>query len=153
MTNGRIAAAALGAATLGLAGAALADTPTPPEAVDFTEDALVEAPLTAEPEDGYRGVQLFMAEDGPNCLGCHANYDTSATGRSGEVGPSLSVVGDRHAEAWFRALLVDSHRVFGEETAMPRFYVADEDTGDTILSAQEVEDLVAYLMELHAYGN
>jgi len=126
-----------------------------PGDVAFTEAddvVTVTTPLTDTPGDGYRGVQLFMAEDGGNCLGCHENYDTAATGRAGDVGPNLSLVGDKHAEGWFRALLVDAHSVFGEETLMPQFYVAD-DQGETLLSAQEIEDIVAYLMELHAYGN
>lgn len=140
---------AVGVVALG----SLAAAQTAPEDVGFTADGRVTAPLVEGGGDGYRGVQLFMDAEKTNCLGCHENYDTAATGRAGDVGPDLSLVGDKHAESWFRALLVDSHKVFGEDTAMPRFYVADPETGETALTAQEVEDLVAYLMELHQFGN
>ena len=105
----------------------------PPEEVAFTDDMTVPEPLTTARADGYRGVKLFIDESRTNCLACHQNYDTEGVGRSGDVGPDLSVVGDRHAEAWFRALLVDSHRVFGEDTPMPRYYVPDPHTGETML--------------------
>jgi sulfur oxidation c-type cytochrome SoxX len=138
------------AIALAATGAWAADV-TPPEEVVFTEDDTVPEPLTTAEADGYRGVQLFIDETKTNCLACHQNYDTEGVGRSGDVGPDLSLVGDRHAEAWFRALMVDSHRVFGGDTPMPRYYVPDTHTGETMLTAREIEDIVAYLMELHLY--
>ncbi len=54
-----------------------------------------------------------------------------------------------------RAILVDSKAVFGDQTIMPAFYrtaglnkVAEDFAGKTILTAQQVEDIIAYLMTL-----
>ena len=55
----------------------------------------------------------------------------------------------------FTEFCEDMKKVFGDETVMPAFYrtsnfhrVADKFAGKTILSAQQVEDVVAYLATL-----
>ena len=69
-----------------------------------------------------------------------------------DVGPVLDGVADRWSAEELRAIVVNSKAVFGEETVMPGFYslevgkfVSEDLVGKTILSAQEVEDVVAYL--------
>jgi sulfur-oxidizing protein SoxX len=54
-----------------------------------------------------------------------------------------------------RAIVSDSKKVFGSETVMPGFYslnvgvnVRKDLVGKTILTAQQVEDVVAYLETL-----
>ena len=73
----------------------------------------------------------------------------------GDVGPSLDGVASRWNEAQLRAILVDSKKVFTDATVMPGFYtlnvginVREESVGKTIISAQDVEDVVAYLATL-----
>lgn len=70
------------------------------------------------------------------------------------VAMSLTGVADRRSEAKLRGLLVNSKNTF-EDTIMPAIYRTDSFTrnmkkfeGKTILSAQEVKDVVAYLMTL-----
>ena len=70
----------------------------------------------------------------------------------GDVGPVLDGVADRWSAEELRAIVVNSKAVFGDETVMPGFYslevgkfVSEDLVGKTILSAQEVEDVVAYL--------
>ena len=63
------------------------------------------------------------------------------------------------AERWtpeeLRAIVINSKAVFGEQTVMPGFYSLDvgvnvrEDlVGKTILTAEQVESIVAYLATL-----
>ncbi|MGF1447519.1 MAG: c-type cytochrome [Pikeienuella sp.] len=135
-----------GVFALGLCGGAVASDVVAPDAVELTEAGTIEAPLTAEPGDGYRGVQLFITEEAM-CTSCHYNHDVEGTGLSGDVGPTLSLIGDQDSVPQLRAILVNAPAVFGEDTPMPAYYVADE-AGETILSAQDIEDLIAYLQEL-----
>ena len=68
---------------------------------------------------------------------------------------SLDGVGDRWSPEQLRAIVVNSKAVFGPQTVMPGFYsldvgahVADEFKGKTILTADQVESIVAYLATL-----
>ncbi|MEL6479950.1 MAG: c-type cytochrome, partial [Pseudomonadota bacterium] len=70
-------------------------------------------------------------------------------------GPPLDGVADRWSEAELRAIIVNSKAVFGDHTIMPAFYrttgfnrTLEKFAGKTILSAQQVEDVVAYLKTL-----
>ncbi|MGF1502167.1 MAG: sulfur oxidation c-type cytochrome SoxX [Paracoccaceae bacterium] len=149
MKYGRLRAIVAAVAAAAASGAS-AEGVVAPGSVVMSEDGLVAAPLTSTPGDGYRAVQAFIDADKGNCVACHHNADVEGTGQSGDVGPVLTLIGDKNAEAKLRAILVDAPAVFGEETAMPAYYVAD-DVGETILDAQEIEDIVAYLLELHRY--
>ena len=73
----------------------------------------------------------------------------------GTVGPPLHGVGARYTKGQIRLRVVDERRIF-PMTIMPGFYrdpakanrVADAYWGKTFLTAQQVEDLVAYLETL-----
>lgn len=111
--------------------------------------------LTGGDGDPENGRQVFAARKLGNCLACHANGDLADLPFHGEVGPPLDGAGDRWGEAELRGIVVDAKQVFGEQTIMPGFYVLEsgervreEFQGKPILSAQEVEDVVAYLMTL-----
>ena len=93
-----------------------------------------------------------MNRDG-NCLLCHALPETGAR-FMGNLAPSLSGVGDRLDAGQLRLRLVDSMRV-NRDTIMPSYYrvdglnqVAQSFRGKPILSAQQIEDTVAYLQTL-----
>lgn len=73
----------------------------------------------------------------------------------GDVGPEMNGVADRYTEAQLRAIVVNSKQVFGPDTIMPGFYTldvglkpAEQFVGKTVLTAQQVEDVVAYLLTL-----
>ncbi|RUM95072.1 sulfur oxidation c-type cytochrome SoxX, partial [Pseudaminobacter arsenicus] len=90
-----------------------------------------------------------------NCLACHANVDMEKELFHGNVGPSMDGVADRWKPEELRAIVTNSKQVFGEETVMPGFYslevgknVGEKFVGKTILTAQQVEDVVAYLATL-----
>lgn len=134
------------------AGAGAADVA--PSAVEF-KDGVIAEPLTAQPGDPARGREVFMGRKLGNCLACHANSDMADQPFHGEVGPPLDGVGDRWSEAELRAILVDAKKIFTNATIMPAFYrdagfnrPLEDFEGKTILTAQQVEDVIAYLKTL-----
>ncbi|HHS88929.1 MAG TPA: sulfur oxidation c-type cytochrome SoxX [Rhodobacteraceae bacterium] len=135
-----------------LAGTASAAEVAPQE-VAF-EDGAVSQSLTGVPGDAENGRKVFLNRKKGNCLACHANSDMEDQPFHGEIGPPLDGVADRMNEAELRGMLVNSKMVY-DGTIMPAFYRADgfvrpldKFKGKTILSAQEVEDVVAYLLTL-----
>ncbi len=126
-----------------------------PADVVFTDDTRVDTPLTAERPDAFRGLKVFVDRKLGNCVACHTNFDVAAMQFLGEVGPNLDWIGDRYTEEELRAILVDSKAIFGSGTIMPAFYTSRESfrtleafKNKTILTALQVEDVVAYLSSL-----
>jgi len=113
----------------------------------------IPAPLTAEPGDAARGRAAVLGREAGNCLLCHAVPD-SGERFMGNLGPSLAGVGARLSAAQLRLRLVDAQRVV-PESIMPSYYridglrsVAAAWRGKPMLSAQQIEDAVAYLATL-----
>lgn len=120
----------------------------------------IAASLTAQAGDPVRGAEVMVTRGLGNCIACHQVSALSEHQFHGEVGPSLDGVGERWEEAALRGIVVNAKNVF-PESVMPAFYRVDGFTrpGDgytggpatelmPILSAQDVEDVVAYLMTL-----
>ena len=141
------------AAAVALSSTAFAE-PTEPRNIKFGENGEVELALTGVAGDAASGRKLFMNRKKGNCLACHVNSDMAEQTFHGEVGPELDGVADRWDAAELRGILVNSKNMF-EGTIMPAFYrdsgynrILKKFDGTTILSAQEVEDLLAYVMTL-----
>ena len=105
--------------------------------------------LAGEPS---RGREVVTGRDG-NCLLCHAIPESGAP-FMGDLGPSLSGIGARLSEAQLRLRLVDPQR-FNPDSIMPAYartgqlaQVGKFWRGKPILSAQQIEDAVAYLVTL-----
>lgn len=135
--------------------AAHAAEPVGPSDVAFSEDLTVDTSLTGAAGDAAAGRDWFAARKLGNCLACHVNSEMSELPFHGEVAPSLDGVGARWSEAELRAIVVNSKTVFGPDTMMPAFYslevghrTLDTFEGKTILTAEQVEDVVAYLLTL-----
>lgn len=131
-----------------------AATDIPPDQVKV-EDNAVATPLTDSKVDAAAGRKYFANRKLGNCLACHANKEMSEQLFHGEVGPPLDGVASRWNPAQLRAILVNSKTVFGPETVMPGFYslnvgkhVRKDLVGKTILTAEQVEAIVAYLATL-----
>lgn len=144
----------LAAAAAVMASTAVAYSEMAPQDVKI-EDNMVSASLTGTAGDPAAGRKTFADRKLGNCLACHADKDLSDQLFHGDVGPSLDGVADRYKPEELRAIIVNSKGVFGSETVMPGFYsldvgkhVAKDFVGKTILSAQQVEDVVAYLATL-----
>ncbi len=107
--------------------------------------------VAGNPENGRA---VFANRKKGNCLACHVNSDMKDQLFHGEIGPSLDGVAGRYEEAQLRGILVNSKNTF-HDTIMPAFYRNDgfkrnmeKFQGKTILSAQEVEDVLSYLQTL-----
>lgn len=117
-------------------------------------DGMVEASLTGVAGDAANGRKVFANRKQGNCLACHANSDMSEQSFHGEVGPMLDGVADRWSEADLRGIVSNAKMMF-DGTIMPAFYISEgyerpleKFEGKSILSAQQVEDVVAYLLTL-----
>ena len=127
---------------------------TAPDDVKF-EDGAVAMSVSGNAGDAKAGAGVFKNKKLGNCLACHANSDMKNELFHGEVGPALDGVADRYSVDQLRAIVANSKEVFSDQTVMPGFYTlkvgknpAKEFAGKTILSAQDVEDVVAYLATL-----
>jgi len=125
-----------------------------PGDIKITDGALSQS-LTGEPGKPAAGRKAFANKKLGNCLACHANKEMSEQLFHGEVGPPLDGVASRFKPEQLRAILVNSKAVFGPDTVMPGFYSLDvgkhvrkDLIGKTILSAAQVEDILAYLETL-----
>jgi len=147
-----------GAVAVGLAvslsGIAMAGEVAPTD-VSFTDDNEIAASLTGKPGDAATGRKIFSNRKLGNCLACHENSDQKDQLFHGNVGPSVDGAADRWSEAQLRAIVVNSKKVFTEDTVMPGFYSLEvglhprkDLVGKTILTAEQVEDVVAYLATL-----
>ena len=152
--NRRIAtlAGALATSLMAVSVPALAG-PISPTDVAF-QDGEVTKSLTGKAGDAKKGREVFMARKLGNCLACHANSEMKEQPWHGEVGPSLDGVAERYEEAALRGLIVNAKETF-DGTIMPSFYRLENGAlplkkfkGKTILSAEQVEDVVAYLKTL-----
>ena len=155
-----LAAIAAPAASLGLAAlaATAAFAQTHPNDVAYVDGA-IEASLTGAPGDVASG-EAIMNKGAGNCIACH-QITESGLAFQGEIGPPLDGVGDRWSEAELRGIVANAKMMF-DGTMMPSFYKtsgfvrpgnaytgkAAEGELDPLLTAQQIEDVVAYLMTL-----
>ena len=136
-----------------IASFATAETVAPSD-VKFDDYGAVVASLTGVAGDAANGRKVFMNRKKGNCLACHVNDDMSEQSFHGEVGPELNGVGDRWETAELRGIVVNAKMMF-EGTIMPGFYkdtgynrILKNFDGKSVLTAQEVEDIVAYISTL-----
>lgn len=150
-----IAAAAFSATTV-----QAADTPA--AEVAYNDMGAVEASLTGVAGDVEAGRKVMTTRGLGNCIACHEVTTLKEFPFHGEIGPSLDGVGDRWEEADLRGIVANAKKMF-DGTMMPAFYksagyirpgngftgkAAKPEDLDTLLTAQQVEDVVAYLMTL-----
>jgi len=121
-----------------------------PAAFEAVGDAIPE-PLTAEPGDAARGRSIVVNRDQGGCTLCH---EVPGETRFGDIAPSLAGAGTRLSTGQLRLRVADSSRV-SPDTPMPAYYrtegltqVAAAYRGKPVLSAQQVEDVVAWLATL-----
>ena len=143
-----------------LAADAPPETPTPkPEKIEAyhswkNTDYSIAAPLGGLKGDPANGRKVAIHRGKGNCLACH-QMPISEEEFHGEIGPPLAGVGSRYDEGQLRLRIVNMQEL-NPGTLMPPFYkhpdqfnrVSKKYQGRTILTAQEVEDVVAYLLTL-----
>ncbi len=125
-------------------------------AMDYTmTDDTIQQALTEQPGNAKDGLEVFLDRERGHCLLCHQAASLDATFQ-GNIGPDLSHVGEQLSEAQLRLRLVDGTRL-NPNTVMPAYFRTDklqqvgaDYQGKTVLTAQEVEDVIAYLRTLRA---
>lgn len=147
--------------TAGLGGQALAEIA--PDGVSWAEDGSISESLTGTPGNPDEGKVIMTTNALGNCVACHAVEAMPEVPFQGNIGPQLDGAADRWTEAQLRGIVVDAKRTF-PDSFMPGMYKVGpfirpgvaytakppekpEDI-QPILSAQQVEDVVAYLMTL-----
>ncbi|MCP3373939.1 sulfur oxidation c-type cytochrome SoxX [Bradyrhizobium cajani] len=108
--------------------------------------------LTGSAGDAARGRTLVLART-TTCILCHSG-PFPETRFQGDLAPDLTGAGNRWSVSQLRLRLVDASR-FNPQTIMPSYYRNDDlmrvgrnFVGKPILSAAEIEDIVAYLATL-----
>ena len=109
--------------------------------------------LTGKAGDPVNGRKVAINRKKGNCLACHV-MPVPEQADHGEVGPPLNDVGSRFSAGEIRLRIVNP-KVVNPDTIMPAFYrihglhrVQKKWKDKTIISAQDVEDIVAYLVTL-----
>ena len=112
----------------------------------------VPASLTGMPGDATRG-RALVVERSSTCILCHSGPFAEQKFQ-GDLAPSLAGAGSRWSEGQLRLRLVDASRL-NPATIMPSYYRVDGLNrigpawrGKPILSAEQIEDIVAYLATL-----
>jgi L-cysteine S-thiosulfotransferase len=115
-------------------------------------DAVPES-LTGAPGDPARGKAIVTTRQTGLCLLCHS-APLPEEKFQGTIGPNLEGSGSRYSEGELRLRMVDSRRL-NPDTIMPSYYrldglerVAPAFRGKTVLSAEQIEDVVAFLKTL-----
>lgn len=152
---------AMAGAAAGIAFASVALAETAPGDVVWVDSVTIPASLTGAPGNPEEGVNVMSQRSQGNCVACHQVSSLSAPFQ-GNVGPSLDGVASRHNEGELRGILVNAKHMF-PNTRMPSFYridgfirpgdaytgrAANPETFGPLLSAQQIEDTLAYLLTL-----
>lgn len=114
----------------------------------------IPAPLCGLKGDVANGIKVVSDGAKGNCLACH-QLPIEGIEAYGTIAPLLAGIAARLTEAQLRLRVVDS-RHLNPNSIMPGFYrdpslinrPAKSYEGKTFLSAQEVEDVIAYLVTL-----
>ena len=108
--------------------------------------------LTGTPGDAARGRALVLDRTS-TCILCHSG-PFPETRFQGDLAPNLAGAGSRWSEGQLRLRLVDASNL-NPGTIMPSYYrldgllrVGTTWRGKPILSAEQIEDIVAYLASL-----
>ena len=116
------------------------------------DDAIPES-LTGAKGDPARGRAIVANRQVGLCLLCHSGPFPEERFQ-GNLAPDLKGAGTRWSEGQLRLRIVDSGRI-NPATIMPAYYrteglvrVAPAWRGKTVLNAEQIEDVVAFLMTL-----
>ena len=109
--------------------------------------------LTGTPGDAARGRSIVVNRTVGLCLLCHSGPFPEERFQ-GNLAPDLKGAGARWSAAELRLRIIDSHKL-NADTIMPAYYaldglnrVAPAYRGKPILTAEQIEDVVAFLSTL-----
>lgn len=136
-----------------------------PADVVWEDEVAIPVSLSGVAGDPVAGANALASRSVGNCLSCHENTAMKEQHDfHGNIGPALDGAGARWSEAELRGIVANAKRMF-PESMMPVFYndnpadyirpgdaytarAYNPETFSTLLTAQQVEDIVAYLMTL-----
>jgi sulfur-oxidizing protein SoxX len=118
------------------------------------KDYAIEEPLCGLYGDALRGKEIVSDSGLGNCLACH-QLPIPGIEAYGTIGPPLQGIASRFTEAQIRIRIVDTRNI-NPMSIMPGFYrdprlinrPGKPYRGKTFLTAQQVEDVIAYLVTL-----
>jgi len=123
-----------------------------PAAYQVVDDGIPQ-PLSATPGDAARGRAIVASRQTGLCLLCHS-APIAEERFQGTLATDLAGAGSRWSEAQLRLRLVDARRL-DPASMMPAYHridglqrVGEAWQGRTVLSAQQIEDVVVYLRTL-----
>jgi sulfur-oxidizing protein SoxX len=125
------------------------------ELVKFTvvDGESIPTSLTGKPGDPVNGRKVAINRKLGNCLACHT-LPAPEQQFHGVIGADLRGIASRYSQGELRLRIVNS-KILNPESFMPAFYrntgltrVLKKWKGKTILKAQQVEDVLAYLATL-----
>lgn len=136
---------------------------TAPSDVAFV-DGSVETSLSGVTGNAENGRKIVGDKGTGNCVACHQITEMSDVPWHGEIGPMLDGAGERWTEAQLRGIVSNAKMMF-PESLMPSFYKVEgfirpgkaftgkaaDDPIAPLLDAQQIEDVVAYLVTLKEY--
>lgn len=109
--------------------------------------------LTGKPGNSVRGKALIADRDEGNCLACHS-IPIPEQPFHGTIGPDLRGIAVRMTAGQMRLRLVDP-KIVNAKSMMPSYYairgryrVRADVRGRPILEAQDIEDILAFLMTM-----
>jgi sulfur-oxidizing protein SoxX len=110
--------------------------------------------LTGAKGDAARGKAIVANRQTGLCVLCHTGPALGEERFQGTLGPNLAGTGSRWSEGQLRLRIVDAGKI-NPDTIMPPYYrvtglnrVASDFRGKPLLSAEQIEDVVAFLMTL-----
>jgi L-cysteine S-thiosulfotransferase len=122
-------------------------------ATSASADDAIPSSLTGATGDPVSGKKIVLDRHVGLCLLCHSGPFPEERFQ-GDLAPSLAGVGTRLSAGQIRLRIVDAGRV-NPQTIMPPYYrkegltrVAPSQLGKTVLTAEQIEDVVAFLVTL-----
>jgi sulfur-oxidizing protein SoxX len=121
------------------------------------ENGEIARSLTGQPGNPAQGRKIVAGRQKGLCLLCHAGPFPEERFQ-GDLAPTLMGVGARMSEGALRLRMVDGTKV-NPDTIMPPYYrteglnrVAPNFRGKPLLNADEIEDVIAFLLTLREDG-
>jgi sulfur-oxidizing protein SoxX len=141
----------VGVLVMGITGGAAPESDRP---VDYRiVNGAIPQPLTDQPGDPERGRRIVLDREAGDCVVCHA-MPLPQRQFHGTIGPPLDGVGSRYTAGQLRLRMVDP-KALNPQTVMPAYYkveglhrVLERYRDRPILTGQQVEDVIAYLLTL-----
>lgn len=121
--------------------------------IKVTEGEVIVDPLSGAPGDPARGRLIILSRQSGLCILCHSGPFPEERFQ-GNLAPDLAMSAARLSAEQLRARIVDASR-FNPNTIMPPYFkknhgsrIGSQFADKTILTAQEIEDVVAFLVSL-----